>query len=176
MNSGKRIDNPGNPDQSSTDHRHATRHAKAIRSAPWCLFNWMSRTIRGGPRSVSSNHCPVRQPFRSRRNACWKRKTLLEAFIELIAGAIDAKSPTPADIASACRRSDKMIADAACKADNRPFRDFNLSDNEREALHGSLAAAFDCSKVTTPEYRGGQGDKLETITTGFAKSAPVLKY
>lgn len=90
------------------------------------------------------------------------QKRLLEAFIELIAGAIDAKSPYTGGHCQRVPALTQMLADAACKADSGPFRDFQLNDNQREALH--LAAwLHDCGKVTTPEYVVDKATKLETL-------------
>src|SRR5207342_3203562 len=56
----------------------------------------------------------------------------------------------------------KMLARAACEAKSGPFADFNLNDEQWEALHIG-AWLHDCGKVTTPEYVVDKATKLETI-------------
>ncbi|MEW9899814.1 HD domain-containing phosphohydrolase [Chitinivorax sp. PXF-14] len=90
------------------------------------------------------------------------QKTLLESFIQLVASAIDAKSPYTG---SHCQRVPvltKMLARAACDASTGPFADYTLSSEEWEALH-IAAWLHDCGKVTTPEYVVDKATKLETL-------------
>lgn len=90
------------------------------------------------------------------------QKRLLEAFIQLIAGAIDAKSPYTGGHCQRVPVLTEMLADAACATQNGPLRDFNLDADEREALR--LAAwLHDCGKITTPEYVVDKATKLETL-------------
>ena len=90
------------------------------------------------------------------------QKQLLDSFIGLLAGAIDAKS---AYTGGHCQRVPvitEMLARAACDSREAPFKNFNLSGDEWEELH--LAAwLHDCGKVTTPEYVVDKATKLETI-------------
>ena len=90
------------------------------------------------------------------------QKNLLESFIRLIALAIDRKSPYTSGHCQRVPMITEMIADAACAAKDGPFRDFDLSEEERYEL--SIAAwMHDCGKVTTPEYVMDKATKLETI-------------
>jgi HD-GYP domain-containing protein (c-di-GMP phosphodiesterase class II) len=90
------------------------------------------------------------------------QKALFESFIQLLAGAIDAKSPYTGGHCARVPELTKMIARAACEADDGPFRDFGLSDDDWEAVH-IAAWLHDCGKVTTPEYVVDKATKLETI-------------
>jgi HD superfamily phosphodiesterase len=90
------------------------------------------------------------------------QKDLFEAFIKLIAAAIDAKSPYTGGHCKRVPELTEMLADAACEASSGPFQDFQLSEDEREALHVA-AWLHDCGKVTTPEYVVDKATKLETI-------------
>jgi HD-GYP domain-containing protein (c-di-GMP phosphodiesterase class II) len=90
------------------------------------------------------------------------QKELLEAFIKLIASAIDAKSPYTGGHCQRVPELTKMLAQAACDADSGPFRDFSLDSEQWEALH-IAAWLHDCGKVTTPEYVVDKSTKLETI-------------
>ena len=91
-----------------------------------------------------------------------ERKALLEAFIELVAAAIDAKSPYTGGHCQRVPVLTKMLARAACDARDGPFRDFALSEDEWEAVH-IASWLHDCGKVTTPEYVVDKATKLETL-------------
>ncbi len=90
------------------------------------------------------------------------QKKLLDAFIELIAGAIDAKSPYTGGHCQRVPELTKMLAAAACQSNAEPFRDFDLTEEEWYELHIG-AWLHDCGKVTTPEYVVDKATKLETI-------------
>ncbi|MCB1942965.1 MAG: HAMP domain-containing protein, partial [Candidatus Accumulibacter sp.] len=90
------------------------------------------------------------------------QKDLFEAFIQLIATAIDAKSPYTGGHCARVPELTRMLAEAACKDDRGAYRDFQLSDDDWEALHVA-AWLHDCGKVTTPEYVVDKATKLETI-------------
>lgn len=90
------------------------------------------------------------------------QKQLLEALIQLLAGAIDAKSPYTGGHCQRVPELTKMLAAAAQAADDGPFRDFRLSEEDWEAVHVG-AWLHDCGKVTTPEYVVDKATKLETI-------------
>ncbi len=90
------------------------------------------------------------------------QKDLFEAFIQLIAAAIDAKSPYTGGHCARVPELAKMLARAACDDDSGAYRDFQLSVDDWEALHVA-AWLHDCGKVTTPEYVVDKATKLETI-------------
>ena len=90
------------------------------------------------------------------------QKALLEAFIQLVAAAIDAKSPYTGGHCQRVPVLTKMLAHAACDARDGPFRDFALSEDEWEAVH-IASWLHDCGKVTTPEYVVDKATKLETL-------------
>jgi HD-GYP domain-containing protein (c-di-GMP phosphodiesterase class II) len=90
------------------------------------------------------------------------QKLLLDSFIELIASAIDAKSPYTGGHCQRVPELTKMLAKAACEAKDGPFADFDLTEEEWYELHIS-AWLHDCGKVTTPEYVVDKATKLETI-------------
>lgn len=90
------------------------------------------------------------------------QKALFEAFIQLIAGAIDAKSAYTGGHCARVPELTKMLARAACVQDSGPYADFDLSKDEWEAVHVA-AWLHDCGKVTTPEYIVDKATKLETI-------------
>jgi HD-GYP domain-containing protein (c-di-GMP phosphodiesterase class II) len=91
-----------------------------------------------------------------------RQKQLLDAFIQLIAGAIDAKSPYTGGHCQRVPEITLMLARAAADSDAPEFRDYRPSDEEWEALH-IAAWLHDCGKVTTPEYVVDKATKLETL-------------
>lgn len=90
------------------------------------------------------------------------QEALLHAFIKLIAGAIDAKSPYTGGHCMRVPEITLMLAKAACESSEGKYKDFELSDKQWEEL--SIAGwLHDCGKVTTPEYVVDKATKLETI-------------
>lgn len=87
---------------------------------------------------------------------------LFDAFVRIIAEAIDQKSPYTG---AHCRRVPEltmMLADAADAVDHGPLREFRMSGDERYALE--LAGwLHDCGKVTTPEHVMDKSTKLERV-------------
>ena len=89
-------------------------------------------------------------------------RTLMDSFIELIAGAIDEKSAYTGGHCQRVPELIKMIARAACASDDPRFASFNLTEDQWYELH--LAGwLHDCGKITTPEYVVDKAVKLETI-------------
>lgn len=91
-----------------------------------------------------------------------EQRNLLEAFIQLIAGAIDAKSPYTGGHCQRVPELTKMLAEAACEAREGPFQHFSLDEKQWEAIH-IAAWLHDCGKVTTPEFVVDKATKLETL-------------
>jgi HD-GYP domain-containing protein (c-di-GMP phosphodiesterase class II) len=96
------------------------------------------------------------------RQLLMMQQALLDAFIKLIAGAIDAKSPYTGGHCQRVPALTKMLAQAACDSSEPPFSDFDLDEKQWEAV--DIASwLHDCGKVTTPEYVVDKATKLETI-------------
>ena len=91
-----------------------------------------------------------------------RQKQLLNAFIKLLAGAIDAKSPYTAGHCQRVPVLTFMLAEAAAASQLPEFAQYNPTDEEWEALH-IAAWMHDCGKVTTPEYVVDKATKLETL-------------
>nr|WP_246423489.1 HD domain-containing phosphohydrolase [Roseospira goensis] len=89
------------------------------------------------------------------------QRKLLDAFIELMAGAIDAKSPYTGGHCSRVPELTRMLTEAAC-ADRTAFADFDLTEEEWYELH-IASWLHDCGKVTSPEYVVDKATKLETL-------------
>lgn len=98
------------------------------------------------------------------------QKILLESIIQLVATAIDEKSPYTGDH---CRRVPvltMMIADAAHDSSTGPLKDFQMTPEDRYELE-IAAWLHDCGKITTPEYIIDKATKLETIHDRIADIA-----
>lgn len=90
------------------------------------------------------------------------QRDLLEAFIKVIANAIDRKSPYTGGHCQRVPIITEMLAEAANGEAKGVFEDFDLDD---EGMYELRIAAWlhDCGKVTTPEYVVDKATKLETI-------------
>lgn len=89
-------------------------------------------------------------------------KNLFEAFIQLIADAIDEKSPYTGGHCQRVPELTMMLADAAIRSSSGPLKAFSL--NEKEVYELRIAAwLHDCGKVTTPEHVMDKPTKLATI-------------
>ncbi|HEX2827534.1 MAG TPA: HD domain-containing phosphohydrolase [Burkholderiales bacterium] len=90
------------------------------------------------------------------------QRRLLDSFIELIAAAIDAKSPYTGGHCQRVPELTKMLTRAVCESEDAPFREFMLDEDGWYELH-IACWLHDCGKVTTPEYVVDKATKLETI-------------
>lgn len=91
-----------------------------------------------------------------------EQKKLINAFIKLIAGAIDEKSPYTGGHCQRVPVITKMLAQAAVDAQDGPYAGFTLSENEWDELH-TACWLHDCGKITTPEAVVDKATKLELI-------------
>lgn len=87
-------------------------------------------------------------------------KTLLEAFIQMMAKAIDTKSPHTGNHLQKVPVIAEALAQAACDSNTPPFEDFSLTPEE---MYESRIAAWlhDCGKLTTPDHILEKRTKLE---------------
>ena len=90
------------------------------------------------------------------------QKRLFDALIQLIAGAIDAKSPYTGGHCTRVPEIAQRLTQAACAAEDGSLAGFQMRDEDWEALH-IAAWMHDCGKLTTPEYVVDKATKLETI-------------
>jgi HD-GYP domain-containing protein (c-di-GMP phosphodiesterase class II) len=91
-----------------------------------------------------------------------RQKQLLDSFIQLLAGAIDAKSPYTGGHCQRVPALTLMLAQAAAASQAPAFEGYRPTEDEWEALH-IAAWLHDCGKVTTPEYVVDKATKLETL-------------
>jgi HD-GYP domain-containing protein (c-di-GMP phosphodiesterase class II) len=91
------------------------------------------------------------------------QRDLLDSFIQLIAEAIDLKSPYTGGHCARVPELALMLVKEADKSTKAPFSEFRVK-NETEWREIRVASwLHDCGKVTTPEYIVDKGTKLETI-------------
>lgn len=88
-------------------------------------------------------------------------KNLLDAFIKVIAQAIDAKSPHTSGHCQRVPLLTELIARAACE-DKTTFRDFDLDEDGWYELHVA-AWMHDCGKLSTPDSVLDKSTKLHTL-------------
>ncbi|WP_018232322.1 HD-GYP domain-containing protein [Thioalkalivibrio thiocyanodenitrificans] len=87
---------------------------------------------------------------------------LFDSLIQLIADAIDEKSPYTG---GHCRRVPvitMLLADAVAGTREGPFSDFVMTEDDRYELE-TAAWLHDCGKIATPEHVIDKATKLETI-------------
>ncbi len=89
-------------------------------------------------------------------------KQLFESFIELIADAIDEKSPYTGGHCQRVPELAMMMAKAACQSEIGELKEFDLTEQEMYELR-IAAWLHDCGKVTTPEAVMDKATKLSTI-------------
>jgi HD-GYP domain-containing protein (c-di-GMP phosphodiesterase class II)/CHASE2 domain-containing sensor protein len=91
------------------------------------------------------------------------QKALLDSMIQIMAGAIDTKSPYTGGHCERVPELAMLLAQEACDAKDGPLAPFTFrtEDEWREFRIG--AWLHDCGKVTTPEYVVDKATKLETI-------------
>ncbi len=87
---------------------------------------------------------------------------LLESFIEVLARAIDAKSPYTGSHCQKVPIITRLLATAAVEENTGPLKNFEMSSDDWYTLH-IASWLHDCGKVTTPEYIVDKATKLETI-------------
>lgn len=93
-------------------------------------------------------------------------KDLLDAFIKVIAQAIDAKS---AHTSAHCQRVPaltELIAQAACDAREGPLKDFDLDESDWYELHVA-SWKHDCGKLATPDSVLDKATKLHLMLDGI---------
>ena len=91
------------------------------------------------------------------------QELLMDSMIQIIAGAIDAKSPYTGGHCERVPELALMLAEEAGKVDSGPLADFSFKSEEEWREFRIGAWLHDCGKVVTPEYVVDKATKLETI-------------
>jgi len=106
--------------------------------------------------------CQIAALVLERKRQAESYKGLLESFIDILAKAIDAKSPYTGQHCQKVPVITRLLATAAIEEKRGPLKDFDMSDDDLYALH-IASWLHDCGKITTPEYIIDKATKLETI-------------
>ena len=91
------------------------------------------------------------------------QKKLFDSMIQIIAGAIDAKSPYTGGHCKRVPELAMMIAREAGRSSEGSFADFKFQNEDQWREFSIGAWLHDCGKVVTPEYVVDKATKLETI-------------
>lgn len=91
-----------------------------------------------------------------------QQQDLMDSFVELIAQAIDDKSPYTGGHCHRVPELGLMLAKQASKNSDPHFAGFSIEDRERHREFWMAAWLHDCGKITTPEHVVDKGSKLET--------------
>ncbi|MEN0037560.1 MAG: HD domain-containing phosphohydrolase [Cellvibrio sp.] len=92
-----------------------------------------------------------------------EQRDLMEAFIKLIAEAIDQKSPYTGGHCERVPELALMLVDAAVASTDPAFKDFSFASEEEYREFRIAAWLHDCGKITVPEHVADKGSKLEAI-------------
>ncbi|EEF80975.1 HD domain-containing phosphohydrolase [Methylophaga thiooxydans] len=92
-----------------------------------------------------------------------QQEELLDAFIKVIAQAIDDKSPHTAGHCERVPQLAFMLAKEAEECAEEPFNEFAFKSSKEWREFQVAAWLHDCGKITTPEHIIDKGTKLETI-------------
>ena len=91
------------------------------------------------------------------------QKELMDAFIKLIADAIDAKSPYTGGHCKRVPLIATMLIKEASQSESETLKAFKFTTDEELEEFERGAWLHDCGKITTPEYVVDKATKLETI-------------
>lgn len=111
---------------------------------------------------ITQSICKILAPYLENHKLSEDYDQLLESFIEVLARAIDAKSPYTGTHCQRVPVIARMLATAAVQQDVGPLKNFEMSEDDWYALN-IASWLHDCGKVTTPEYIVDKATKLETI-------------
>lgn len=92
-----------------------------------------------------------------------EQEALIDAFILLIAQAIDEKSPYTGGHCARVPVIAMMLAERAHESEQPPFDAFHFKNDSEWREFRISAWLHDCGKITTPEFVVDKGRKLETI-------------
>ncbi|QSX34423.1 transporter substrate-binding domain-containing protein [Shewanella avicenniae] len=106
--------------------------------------------------SIAEMSLSIQQQERSQQE-------LLDAFIQLIAQAIDYKSPYTAGHCLRVPELALMMVRRANASNEAPFADFSFTSDKEWREFKVGAWLHDCGKIITPEHIVDKGSKLETI-------------
>ncbi|MBF0626849.1 MAG: GAF domain-containing protein [Magnetococcales bacterium] len=91
------------------------------------------------------------------------QRKLMDAFVEVISVAVDAKSPYTGGHNQRVGELAMMLGEAVCAQQKGPFAEFSFANEEEWREFRFSALLHDCGKVTTPEAVVDKATKLETV-------------
>ncbi len=97
------------------------------------------------------------------RDLIEEQRRLFDSMIQLIAGAIDAKSPYTGGHCARVPEIALMLARKAEAINDGPLKDFSFTDDQEWRAFRIGAWLHDAGKVTTPDFVVDKATKLETI-------------
>jgi len=118
-----------------------------------------SSTVIGFMEALASQSAVALENF----NLLDAQKALMDSMIQLIAGAIDTKSPYTGGHCERVPELAMMLAREAAKVGSGSLAGFGFKSEEEWREFRIGAWLHDCGKVTTPEYVVDKATKLETI-------------
>ncbi|WDE14220.1 HD domain-containing phosphohydrolase [Thalassomonas haliotis] len=92
-----------------------------------------------------------------------EQKNLLDSFIQLLAQAIDDKSPYTGEHCARVPELAFMLAEKADACQSGRFKTFHFKGEQEWREFKVAAWLHDCGKITTPEHIVDKGSKLEAI-------------
>lgn len=91
------------------------------------------------------------------------QRKLIDSFIKILAGSIDAKSPYTGGHCERVPDIAKMLAREANDSEDEVFKEFKLKTDDEWREFEIAAWLHDCGKIVTPEFVVDKATKLETI-------------
>ena len=92
-----------------------------------------------------------------------QQRELMDAFIQLIATAIDEKSPYTGGHCARVPELSLMLAEQAAASQKPALQGFSFESEDQLREFRIAAWLHDCGKITVPEHIVDKGSKLETI-------------
>lgn len=92
-----------------------------------------------------------------------RQRALMDSFIQLIAEAIDQKSPYTGGHCARVPELALMLVDAAQASTEPAFKSFRFKNDDEYREFKIAAWLHDCGKITMPEHIVDKGSKLEAI-------------
>ena len=99
---------------------------------------------------------------------------LQQAFIQLLANALDAKSPYTGGHCQRVPELAQMLTEAANSETTGIFKDFNLSEEDRYELYVA-SWMHDCGKVVTPSMSSTNRPSSKPLPIAFTRCACGLR-
>ncbi|MBF0152643.1 MAG: HD domain-containing protein, partial [Magnetococcales bacterium] len=97
------------------------------------------------------------------QNLIVTQRQLMDAFIEMLASAIDAKSPYTGGHCARVPELARLLAETTCAQKEGPFADFDLTTDDQWHEFKIASLLHDCGKITSTDAIVDKATKLETV-------------